>query len=119
MSAITSNGTGGGLWNATASWNGGAIPAEGDTVQILSGDTISVDDVIMVGDDTSTPAIDVLDGGTIDWDNAGNDSLTLKGNFYVRGGGTLDFDGRTNNYTLDVYLNYSASPSVGKYRMYF
>jgi len=41
MSAITSNGTGGGLWSSTASWTGAVVPTEGDTVQILDGDTIS------------------------------------------------------------------------------
>ena len=116
MAAIQSNGTGGGNWSAAASWDGGVVPGEGDTVQIVSGDTITIDTDITVGDDTSTPALDILDGGTLDWDNAGDDTLTLKGNFYIRNGGTLDLDGTADKTkTLSIKLNYSASPADGKY----
>lgn len=41
MATITSNGTGGGLWSATATWNGGAVPVDDDTVVIASGDTVT------------------------------------------------------------------------------
>jgi hypothetical protein len=43
MATITSNGTGGGLWSATATWNGGAVPVDDDTVVIASGDTVTYD----------------------------------------------------------------------------
>lgn len=41
MATITSNGTGGGLWSAGATWNGGAVPVDNDTVVIASGDTVT------------------------------------------------------------------------------
>jgi hypothetical protein len=116
MAAITSNGTGGGNYSAGASWNGGVAPALGDTAQVLNGDTITIDATFTVGDDTATPAMDVLNGGTLDWDNLGSDTCTFRGDFYVRNGGTLTLDGtgtRTNILTIE--LNDSAALAAGKY----
>ena len=42
MSAITSNGTGGGNWSSGSSWSGGVAPGSGDTATIQAGDTITV-----------------------------------------------------------------------------
>lgn len=42
--AINSNGTGGGDWDAGASWTGGVAPANGDTAVILNGDDISMNE---------------------------------------------------------------------------
>jgi len=117
MSAISSNGTGGGLWGSGSSWAGGFVPVEGDTVTIVGGDTITIDQNITVGDDTTTPAVDILSGGSFDWDNASDATITFKGDFYVRNGGTVNFDGTTNQqYSLTVKLNYSASLATNKYR---
>jgi len=116
VAAIQSNGTGGGNWSDPASWAGGVVPGEGDTVQIVSGDTITIDTDITVGDDTATPALDILNGGTLDWDNAGDDTLILKGDLYIRNGGTLDLDGTSDGTkTLTIKLNYSASLADIKY----
>lgn len=41
MPTKTSNGTGGGLWGDGATWVGGVIPADQDTVVIASGDTVT------------------------------------------------------------------------------
>lgn len=41
MATITSNGTGGGLWSAGATWVGGVAPVDNDTVVIASGDTVT------------------------------------------------------------------------------
>ena len=43
MSAITSNGTGGGNASAGASWSGGVAPVDGDTITVANGDTITQD----------------------------------------------------------------------------
>lgn len=116
MAAIQSNGTGGGDWSAGATWNGGVAPGEGDTAQIVSGDTVTIDSTITVGDDTATPALDILNGGELDWDNLGDDVLTLKGDFYVRNGGALTLDGTGDGTkTLTIKLNYSAVLAAGKY----
>jgi len=120
VSSITSNGIGGGNWSDPASWAGGVVPGEGDTVQIVSGDTITIDTDITVGDDTSTPALDILNGGTLDWDNAGDDTLILKGDFYARSGGTLTLNGAANvGNVLTLKGNYSASPALNKYKFIF
>ena len=67
---ITSNGTGGGDSDASASWQGGVVPTEGTDVQILSGDTIILNATHVWGGDSATPALDVLSGGILAWDNA-------------------------------------------------
>lgn len=43
MATITSNGTGGGLWSAGATWAGGILPADNDTVVIAAGDVVDMD----------------------------------------------------------------------------
>jgi len=43
MATTLSNGTGGGDWSAGATWAGGVAPADGDSVTIVAGDTVTVD----------------------------------------------------------------------------
>lgn len=43
MAVITSNGTGGGAWNTETTWTGGVKPANGDSVVIAAGDTVTFD----------------------------------------------------------------------------
>jgi hypothetical protein len=44
MAAISTNGTGGGLWSATSTWSGGALPnLASDTITVASTDTLFVD----------------------------------------------------------------------------
>ncbi len=119
MAAINSNGTGGGNWSSGSSWAGGVAPGEGDTCTILSGDTIVIDGNITVGADTSTPAIKVNSGGTLSWPHtvAGDYTLTAKGDINISG--TFSIGSVANpipaNRTVTIRLNYSASPSDGKY----
>jgi hypothetical protein len=40
LAQITSNGTGGGAWNAAATWTGGAVPTSASTVTILGTDSV-------------------------------------------------------------------------------
>lgn len=124
MAAIASNGTGGGNWSAGASWTGGVVPAEGDTVTIANGDTITWDagaaNPLIVGADTTTAAIAVAAGGTLQMLSsiaAGTYTLRLKGDF--TNAGTVNFGTVANPLASDriliVELNYSASLSIGEF----
>ncbi len=64
MAAITSNGTGGGNWSATATWAGGVVPVSGtDTVSIAAGDTVNLDSAATTGS-SLTVGTDPGTGGT-------------------------------------------------------
>ena len=73
--AITSNGTGGGNWNAAATWSGGVIPGAGDTVTLANGDTVTVTDsrsatsvslaAITAGAGTSTGTLTITSPGSL------------------------------------------------------
>lgn len=121
MTAITSNGTGGGNWSAGASWTGAAVPIEGDTVIIQNGDTITIDQNITIGADSATAAIDVASGGKIEVLHtvAANYTLTCKGDLKTSVGGDIEFGTVANpipaNRTFTVKLNYSAALAEGKY----
>jgi pectin methylesterase-like acyl-CoA thioesterase len=43
---ITSNGTGGGLWNSAATWAGGVVPAAVDSVIVAGTDAVTVPNVV-------------------------------------------------------------------------
>lgn len=121
MAAITSNGTGGGNWSATASWTGAAVPIEGDTAIIQNGDTITIDQSITVGADSATAAIDVASGGKLEvlHSVAADYTLTCKGDLKTSSGGTIEFGTVANpipsTRIFTVKLNYSASLAEGKY----
>ncbi len=54
MAHIQSNGTGGGNWSSTGTWSGGVVPGDGDTAEIVAGDTVTVDSNTTVGATTGT-----------------------------------------------------------------
>ncbi|MBK8807548.1 MAG: T9SS type A sorting domain-containing protein [Bacteroidales bacterium] len=58
---VYSNGTGGGAWNAGASWQGGAVPSVFDYAIIRNGDVITANSN---ADDAGT--VTILQGGTLD-----------------------------------------------------
>lgn len=121
MTAITSNGTGGGVWSAGASWTGAAVPVEGDTVIVQNGDTITIDQNITVGADSATAAIDVSSGGKLEILStvAADYTLTCKGDLKTSVGGTIEIGTVANPIPaariFTVKLNYSAALAEGKY----
>lgn len=89
-----------GSWSSTASWSGGILPVAGDTVYIVNGANITLDQVATV------KAILINTGGTL---NIGSQTLTLTGindsigNVSIYGTlnlntGTINLTGIWNNY---------------------
>jgi len=88
-SVITSNGSGGGVWNVGSSWQGGIAPAASDNVEILNGDSI-----IITGALSQTGDVTVDSGGTLTLNPGGSTLVTLNGTNlilgnYVQTSGTL------------------------------
>lgn len=69
MAAIVSNTSG--VWSNTSVWLGGVVPIEGDTVRILNGHTVTLNQSVTVGADSTTAAIDVETGGKLEYPSAG------------------------------------------------
>lgn len=119
MAAIVSTQTGN--WSVGATWVGGVAPAEGDTARIASTHAVTIDQDIIVGADSATPALDVLSGGSLLLSNpAASYTLTLKGDMYVRSGATCTLNLSTQaSRKFTVKANYSASLADNKYQVFF
>jgi hypothetical protein len=106
------------------------VPVEGDNVVISSGHTVILDDaafgasgLVTVGNDSSTPAIQIAENATLlipSNSQLATRILRLKGNMEVKSNGTFQVgDSDTNPVPPDrvvrVQLNYSASLAAGKY----
>lgn len=87
MATITSNGTGGGLWSAPSTWNGGVVPVDDDTVVIASGDTVTFD-VDTSGFASGIAGITVT--GTLTVSTTTSSYLKMKASTYITGAGTLN-----------------------------
>jgi len=121
MATIASNGTGGGDINVGASWAGGIAPVEGDKINIVSGDTITVNGTFIRGDDTTT-AINVKSGGKLKFSRSASSELTVKGSLIVESGGELDMgksggDHIPTGILAKLRLNYSAAIANDKYTL--
>lgn len=121
MSTISSNGTGGGNASAGASWAGGVAPVDGDKVNILSGDTITLDDTSRQWGDDTTTAINIKSGGILKASRSANSNLRCKGSLINESGGELDFgkdgDPIPSTYTATIQTNYSAAIANDKYTL--
>jgi len=117
MATINSNGTGGGAWSATGSWSGGVVPVLGDKVNILSGDTITVDDTSRAGGDDTSTAINV--SGVLKASRTANSTLRCRGEVNIDNGGELDYGKSADKipiaYTATLQLNDSATLADGKW----
>lgn len=88
MATITSNGTGGGLWSAGATWAGGSVPVDNDAVVIASGDTVTFD-VDQSGFADGIAGITIT--GTLKLSrSSGTYYLKLKAATTISGAGTFD-----------------------------
>ena len=125
MAAISSNGTGGGIWSAVGTWAGGVVPAEGDYADVIAGDTVNIDDAapatIIIGEDHVAGAYAITVHGTLQYlSTAAVDHVfRCKGNLVINSGGSLNIGTVANpipaTRTFTIELNYSASLLAGKY----
>lgn len=100
--AISSNGTGGGSWSATATWSGAAVPTTNDVVTIVAGDTVTIDDsasaTIILGADGGAGTDALIINGTLQYlHTAGVDhTLQCRGDIEINSGGTLSIGTSSN-----------------------
>ncbi|UBM62974.1 T9SS type A sorting domain-containing protein [Candidatus Sulfidibacterium hydrothermale] len=101
---IYSNKTGGGNWNNAETWDGGTIPTSVDTVEIRSGDTITVDTIqycklfIIDATDTSNYGTLAIETGATLTTTA---SCTVYGILKITGGTFNEGDGSGDYLTIN------------------
>ena len=114
MPAITSAQTG--LWSATATWVGGVVPGENDTVTIAATHTVTVDGTYIVGND-ATPGLTI--NGRLRASRTTSSLLTIKGTVANAATGEWDWgiEGDTipASVTAGVRVNYSGTMANNKY----
>ncbi len=117
--AITSNGSGGGIWSSPASWTGGVVPSGSDIVTIKNGDAITLDISpsiygLTVGEGTSGSLM-FETGAARTLSVAANVLINSGANFSTPATGTinthvLSLGGNlTNNGILDLSTNLNLS----------
>ena len=101
MTAFTSTGTGGN-WSNSASWTpGGGPPGDGDTITVVSGDLITIDQNVVIGTGSGT-AIQLNEGGEIDVNSGASRTFDVKGLFQMDGKFTIDYSGVTNTFDIGI-----------------
>jgi hypothetical protein len=120
MAAIVSAGSG--LSGAGATWVGGVVPVEGDTVTIAAGHTVTITGTHIWGADTATAALTIA--GSCVFSTTVNTSLTLKGTLVNSGTDAVWRRGTIASpmpagITSIVKTNYSATLANNKYNINF
>jgi len=114
MALVLSNATGGGLYSATTSWAGGVVPVLGDSVDVVSGDTIEVDGTYGVGDDTATAFVI---NGILKASRTASSELSFRGGVTINPAGELDYGKSADpipvGITAKLRLNDSATLTDG------
>ena len=112
MAAITTAASGDS--NVAATWTGGVIPVEGDTVTVAAAHTLTIKGAHVWGADTATAALTI--NGTVQFDTAANTDLRLKGDLSLNTStGRWIRNIPTATVTSKVRVNYSATPANLKY----
>lgn len=120
MAAITSAATG--LSNTGATWVGGVVPVEGDTVTIAAGHTVTITGTHIWGNDTATAALTIA--GSCVFSTVANTDLTVKGTIVNSGTAAVWRRGTIASpmpagITSIVKTNYSATLANNKYNISF
>lgn len=90
MPTITSNGTGGGLWSAGATWVGGSAPVDNDTVVIASGDTVTYETDMSDAGTWPNGIAGITITGTLKLSRSTSGYLKIKAATTIAGAGTFD-----------------------------
>ncbi len=131
----TSNGSGSGDWNNAATWSGGSVPGSTGSVEIISGDTVTVNSVqdckritidaggmlrIISGAALSTSSTVTVNGtltmeaGTFNVGNTKTKYLDIAGGTLNFSGGTINVTGRYKQLSGgNAYLSGNAVLNVG------
>ena len=88
---ISSNGTGGGDWDATGTWSGGVVPVDGDDIIIVAGDVVVIDGTPDIPNDADGiyTNVTIIIEGELSMEESGffprqYATLTLDGNSGIR-----------------------------------
>lgn len=103
----TCNGAGG-LWNTPATWTDGSVPTGGDNVTIGSGCTVTIDTAAVAFSTT------VNSGGTLQFDAAAAQSLTVGQDVTVNAGGLFQSaaTGTITTHVLSIAGNLTNSGTI-------
>lgn len=102
MSVINTNGTGGGSWSDTLTWDGGVIPVSPDTANILAGDTV---DEVPVGETASNRGTVTVNNGTITSSIAGSIVTTNNGTITLCRADVVDNNGTIGTLNGGTVVN--------------
>ncbi|RKY34579.1 MAG: hypothetical protein DRP78_06370, partial [Candidatus Omnitrophota bacterium] len=113
---VTAQGTGN--WSSTtpdAPWPNGTVPGDGSMVVIPTGVTVTIDQAsTTVGDSSTTSAITIDSGGTLEFDTATDESreLIAKGDIIVNGTLTMRSNS-SSSYTSTIKFDCSSNVEFG------
>ena len=83
--SIISNGTGGGSWLATTTWDGGVVPTQNDTVEILGSDSVTLNGTGICNNLTITGGSLTISSGSLTVKN----TLVNNGNIVIENNANL------------------------------
>ncbi len=111
---IQSNGTGGGVWSATATWAGGVVPGSSDNVTIVGTDVVTLDAGASVTNFTVNSGA-TMDAATFTLSISG--TFTLPANATFRQGGTVSsVPGATRSFdNASLYVYYGSQTGISGY----
>jgi Fibronectin type III domain len=103
LTAVTSNGTGGGNWSNTATWAGGVVPTDANNVVIKDGDLVTIDGA------ANTYDLQIGEGnsGALQFESTTARMLTVYNHLEVKPGAALQTSGSgaVTTHIVNAYGN--------------